>query len=98
MSVSYNLQEIHFEWDEAKAGNNFSKHKVSFETACEVFFDPFLISKDIEMVGSEPRETVVGAAENLRLIYVTYTIRGEKIRIISARFVTKQERNNYENQ
>jgi uncharacterized DUF497 family protein len=98
MNISYTLRGINFEWDEAKSTSNFSKHKVSFETACEIFFDPFLVGKDIELIDDEPRETVVGATENFRLIYVAYTIRDEKVRIISARFVTKQERNSYENQ
>lgn len=98
MNISYTLQRINFEWDDAKAVSNFLKHKVSFETACEVFFDPFLISGDVEFIEGEQRETVVGATAHLRLLYVAYTIRDESIRIISARYVTKQERNNYENQ
>ena len=97
MDIRYTLQDISFEGDEAKAVSNFSKHKVSFETACEVFFDPFLQSKDVEFIDKEWREIVIGAAENLRLIYVAYTLRDDKFRIISARNVTKKERNDYEN-
>jgi uncharacterized protein len=69
MDINYTLQDISFEWDEAKAASNFSKHKVSFETACEVFFDPFLQSKDAEFIDKEWREAVVGAAESLHLLY-----------------------------
>ena len=97
MNISYTLQDISFEWDEAKAAANFSKHKVSFETACEVFFDPFLQSKVAEFIDEEWREVVIGATENLRLFYVAYTLRDDKFRIVSARNVTKKERNDYEN-
>lgn len=44
MDIRYTLQGILFEWDADKAAHNFSKHQVPFETACEVFFDPFVIS------------------------------------------------------
>ncbi len=98
MDISYNLGGINFEWDEAKATANFSKHKVSFETACEVFGDPFLVAGDTELIDGEERQTVIGAAANLRLLYIAYTIRDEAIRIISARSVTRPKRNSYENQ
>lgn len=97
MDISYTLQDINFEWDEEKSATNFSKHNVSFETACEVLFDPFLQSKDAEFIDDEWREVVIGATENLRLLYVAYTLRDDKFRIISARNVTKKERNDYEN-
>ena len=57
-----------------------------------------MVSKDVEFIDGEPREIIVGATPNFQLLYVAYTIRDEKIRIISARSVTKQERNSYENQ
>lgn len=98
MNVGYTLQDIHFEWDEEKADLNFRKHHVLFQTACEVFFDPFLQSKDVEMIEDELREIIVGAIKKLRLLYVAYTLRDDKIRIISARNVTKKERHDYENQ
>jgi len=98
MDFSYTLEEIHFEWDETKADSNIEKHKVSFETACEVFLDPFLQSKEVELIDDELREVVVGATETLRLLYVAYTLRDDKIPIISARNITKKERIEYENQ
>ena len=98
MDISYNLRGIDFEWDEANATVNFSRHKVSFETACEVFGDPFLVAGSVEFIEGEERQTVVEASANLRLLYVAYTIRDEAIRIISARSTTRPERNSYENQ
>ena len=98
MNIGYNLQDINFEWDEMKADSNIQKHKVSFEAACEVFFDPFVQSRNAEFIDDEWRETIVGATENMRLLYVAYTLRDDKIRLISARNITKPERNEYENQ
>lgn len=98
MDIEYNYQGIHFEWNEEKAESNIQKHKVSFEMACEIFFDPFLQSKDAEFIDNELREIITGANESLQILYVAYTMREDKIRIISARTVTKKERNEYENQ
>lgn len=98
MNIEYNYQRIHFEWNEGKALSNTQKHKVSFETACEIFFDPFLQSKDAEFIDNELREIIIGANESLQILYVAYTMREDKIRIISARIATKKERNDYENQ
>lgn len=41
---------------------------------------------------------IIGATKNLRLLYVAYTLRDDKIRVISVRIVNKKERNEYENQ
>ena len=71
MNIGYTLQDINFEWDEAKAISNIQKHKVSFETACEVFFDPFLQGKNVEFIDDEWREIVIGATENLRILHLT---------------------------
>jgi len=98
MDVSYTLHEIGFEWDSRKAAANFRKHKVSFETACEVFFDPFLRVVDAGIIEGEPREAVIAMTVGWRLLYVVYVERDEVIRIISARPVGKAERDLYENQ
>lgn len=97
MDVSYTLHEIGFEWDDRKAAANFRKHKVSFETSCEVFFDPFLHVVDAG-VESERQDAVIGMAVNWRLLYVVFVEHDEVIRIISARPAEKSERELYENQ
>ena len=43
MDAQYELRGQTFEWDLEKAAANLLKHRVAFETACEVFFDPFLV-------------------------------------------------------
>lgn len=98
MKIQYTLQNVAFEWDSQKAATNFRKHNVRFELACEAFFDPFVCYLDEEIVGSELRERLVGLTTTWLLLLVVYVICGDVIRIISARLVTKAEREIYENQ
>jgi len=98
VDVNRTLHEIKFEWDERKARTNLRKHKVSFEAACEAFFDPFLRVVDAGVVEGEPREAVIGMTATWRLLYVVYVSSGEMIRILSARLVDKTERHLYEEQ
>ncbi len=98
MDFTYLLNEIRFEWDTAKASENLKKHSVSFESACEVFFDPFLQVVDVEVIEGEQREAVIGLTLEWKTFYVVYLLREETVRLISARLTTKAERQNYENQ
>lgn len=81
-----------FEWDEAKAAANLVAHGVSFEAARDVFKDPFALDwlDDREDYGEERY-----IMADKRLLYVAYTIRGEAIRIISARGAEPHERRQY---
>lgn len=97
-NVKYTLHNIIFEWDSQKAAANLRKHNITFEVACEAFFDPFVCYLSDEMIDGELRETIIGLTPNWQLLYVVYVIRGELIRIISARLVTNAERETYENQ
>ena len=98
MNVKYSLHNVAFEWDSQKATANLRKHKVTFELACESFFDPFICYLDDEIVGSELRERVVGLTTTWLLLYIVYVMRDDIIRIVSARLVTNAEREIYENQ
>ena len=98
MKIQYTRQDVGFEWDSKKATANFRKHKVKFELACESFFDPFVCYLDEQIVGSELRERLVGLTTTWVLLLVVYVVRGDVIRIVSARMVTKAEREEYENQ
>ncbi len=89
MNVSYVLNEIKFEWDSRKAAGNLKKHGVSFETACEVFFDPFERVVDAGVVEGEWRHAVIGMTVNWRLLHVVYAEQDDVIRIISARRAEK---------
>jgi uncharacterized DUF497 family protein len=92
------LHDIQFEWDGRKASANLRKHGVSFEMACETFFDPFLCIVDAGMVEGEGRDAIIGMTVKWRLLYVTHVLRKDVVRIISARLATKSERRIYEDQ
>jgi uncharacterized DUF497 family protein len=84
-----------FEWDEAKAAENYAKHGVSFDTAIKVFRDPFAIERldDREDYG-EQRFILIGTAEEA-VVTVVYTERNGRFRIISARRATRHEQDDY---
>jgi len=89
---------MNFDWDPQKAENNFKKHGVSFEEAKTIFDDPlYLDFYDPDHSKNEHRYLIVGRSSQERLLIVSYTERGEKLRLISARQVTQREREIYEN-
>lgn len=86
-----------FEWDPEKARSNLQKHRVSFEEASTVFGDPkSLTIGDADHSIGEARFLDLGLSRAGRLLVVSYTERGEKIRLISARLATASERREYE--
>jgi len=86
-----------FEWDETKANINLKTHRVSFEEAVTVFADSFSITfSDPDHSFEEQRFIVIGLSNKFRSLFVSFTERGKKTRIISAREVTAKERNSYE--
>lgn len=97
--VHYIHREVVFEWDNQKAFANQRKHDLSFETACEVFFDPFLVVlEDTEEVDDELREKLIGMTRDWRIVLVVYVMRADRVRLISARDATVTERKQYEDQ
>lgn len=88
--------QLKFEWYDAKAAANLKDHGVGFELAKTVFKDPFAIEflDDREDYGEE-RFIIIGMADGAVLLFVAYTERAERIRIISARRVTKHEQEQY---
>lgn len=88
---------MQFEWDENKAERNLLKHGVSFEEAKTVFDDPLYIDfYDPDHSKDEERYLIVGESNQGRVLIVSYTERGNSIRLISAREVTRTEREAYE--
>ncbi len=86
-----------FEWDEEKAAANLAKHKVSFEEARAVFDDSLYVDfYDPDHSSEEHRYIIIGESGRGRLLLVSYTERGDMIRLISAREVTRSEREAYE--
>ena len=88
---------MQFEWDENKAKQNLSKHGVYFEEAKTIFDDPLYIDfYDPDHSDNEERYLIVGQSNRGRILILSYTERGNKIRLISAREVTPKERKAYE--
>ncbi|HEX6605308.1 MAG TPA: BrnT family toxin [Chloroflexia bacterium] len=84
-----------YEWDSDKAHSNIDKHHVDFADAVQVFSDPLALTILDDYPGEE-RFVTLGMDGLGRILIVVYTWRGERIRIISARKATRQERKQYE--
>jgi uncharacterized DUF497 family protein len=90
-------EPIDFEWDDAKAATNLSKHGVSFDVACGVFLDSERFAAvDTRRDYGEERVNAIGVVDGVCLT-VTYTMRGRTARLISARPSTRMERTRYGN-
>jgi uncharacterized DUF497 family protein len=88
---------LRFEWDDHKADLNFRVHAVSFREATTVFADPLSITiSDPDHSSAEMRFVDIGLSHLGRLLVVSYTERGIRIRLISARLATAHERKQYE--
>ena len=86
-----------FGWDERKAELNLKKHDVSFHEAATVFGDPLAVTfGDPDHSNEEFRYITFGLSRFNNLLVVSHTDRPEKLRIISARRMTKNERKIYE--
>ena len=89
--------DIRFEWDPNKAETNFEKHGVTFEEATTVFYDDHArIDDDPDHSLGEHRELICGRSAEGRLLLVSFTERGEAIRIIHVRVAASRERKKYE--
>lgn len=81
----------------SKAEANVRKHDVDFLEASTVFADPLArILDDPDHSADESREIIVGHSMGQRLLIVSFTERGGRVRIISARAATRRERHDYE--
>ena len=85
------MDDGEFEWNDVKAAANIAAHGVSFEAAKLVFEDPFAIEFLDQGDYGEERFNIIGMVEG-RILFVAYTLRGDKIRIISARGAEPYER------
>jgi len=87
-----------FEWNKGNLNKNWDKHFVASGECEEVFFnEPFFTYFDEIHSISENRYYVLGETNGKRPLFIVFTIRKNLIRVISARDMTKNERNTYEN-
>jgi len=88
---------VEFQWDRRKAETNKAKHGVELEEATEVFGDIFSSTvADPDHSDCESRFVIFGRSQIGRYLVISFTDRDGKIRIISARRMTRREREAYE--
>jgi uncharacterized protein len=91
------IKGLTFEWHPVKAEANESKHGVSFAEAATIFRDPLArLVDDPEHSEDEPRYILFGESARGRLLVGMHTERAGRIRLISAREMTRRERTQYE--
>lgn len=89
-------QPVTFEWDAGNRRKNL-KHDVTDEECEEVFFDPEKrLLKDTVHSQAEDRYILVGVTKQQRLLFLVFTLRNSKVRVISARNLNQRERRLYE--
>jgi len=85
---------MEIEWDNNKAALNLIKHKIDFEDAKNIFLDPNRLEREDKRDYNEPRIQVIGIVNQV-VLFVVYTKRNGRYRIISARRANKNERRQY---
>src|SRR5262245_2065697 len=86
-----------FDWDEGNQDKNWEKHKVSDGEAEQVFFnEPLVAGQDPSHSRAEKRYYALGQTDAGRRLFIAFTVRANRIRIISARGMTRREQRRYE--
>ncbi len=81
-----------FDWDEGNREKNWINHQVSTGECEEVFFNlPLLLQPDPAHSSTESRYFVLGQTNAGRHLFIAFTLRNDKIRVISARDMSKKE-------
>ncbi len=85
-----------FDWDEGNRDKNWLRHRVSNGEAEQVFLmQPLVVADDDGHFAEEERYFALGRTEKKRLLLVVFILRGDLVRVISARDMTKREREVY---
>lgn len=96
------MDNIRFEWDEAKATINVVKHRITFETAIRVFADPHHVTTQDRIEGGEYRWQTVGFVSGYSVLLIAHSWIEEGgvevVRLVSARRATRTERKRYHGQ
>ena len=93
------LQPLTFDWDSGNLEKNWSKHQVTSKEAEEVFFQkPIFFYRDQRHSQLEIRLVALGKTKDNRYLFIVFTIRKQRIRVISARPQNRDERSFYEAQ
>lgn len=88
---------LRFEWDRGNIGKNFKKHGISDKESEEVFGNkPLLISLDKRhSTKKEIRYHALGRTDGNKVLFLSFTVRQSRLRIISSRLASRKERKAY---
>lgn len=90
-------QSSEFEWDRGNLDKSYEKHGITPSEAEEVFLDERLIvAPAFRHTGKEERFIAIGKPSTAKILFCVFTMRGKRVRIISARRANKKERDLYE--
>ena len=85
-----------FQWDEGNSSKNWARHGISQTEAEQVFVNrPVIVTGDVAHSGTEARYFAFGRTDGGRLLTVVFTVRGQLLRVISARPMSRRERRGY---
>jgi uncharacterized DUF497 family protein len=85
-----------FDWDEGNSKKNWIKHKVTPAECEQIFFNqPLLIKDDAQHSETEKRFLALGQTDKNRSLFIAFTLRNDLIRVISARDMSRKEREAY---
>lgn len=88
---------ISFEWDKGNIDKSYQKHGVSPKEAEEIFVsEELLVLPDKKHSNTEKRHIALGRTQERKSLFVVFTLKGKKIRVISARRIHKKEVQKYE--
>ncbi len=91
-------EALAFDWDKGNITKNINKHNVTVQESEEIFSnEPFILAEDIEhSTNNEQRFEALGRTRSDRKLFVSFTIRKNKVRVISIRDMNKREEVAYE--
>ena len=86
-----------FEWDEGSVRKNREPHRVTPQEAEQVFFNrPLIVADDTTHSEAERRHYVLGQTDEDRALFVAFTVRNCRIRVVAARDMSRRERKVYQ--
>ena len=94
-ATTFEYAGLRFEWDPGKDAANVAKHDVDFATAARAFSAPMLRRPDDRRDYGEKRWIALAVIDGI-VIVIVYTVRSERIRVISARKASRNEKTIYE--
>jgi len=84
-----------FDWDRGNVDKNWRRHHVAFYECEEIFFNEPVLFPNPKHSAAEARYYAWGRTARWRMLTISFTVRGNKIRVISARDMNRKERREY---